>query len=147
MVRDVQEEVDPPNPPGRAAPATGALVARWAVVGLGVVLALFAVVAVGGALYSSRAADGVRESGDIAERYLEAVDAMAREDAYEVAYTDDPNDRALSEFTRADRDATAALMALERVGHPSDVEVARRALGLHAVHRGRLRHLRGDGPG
>jgi len=104
--------------PDPLAHLTGGGVARLAFVGLGVVLALFAVVAVGGALLSSRATDDARTSGDIAESYLTALAAVALADVAEGTYQVAPSAPVRADFDRAARQGDVALARLEELGTP-----------------------------
>jgi GGDEF domain-containing protein len=109
----------------------GRTITLLTIVGLGVVLAAFAALMIGGALRGQSAADQVARSGDLAEAYLLAQDAMSREDQVEDVFKDDPDPALEREFRAAAHDFGAAMAKLERSPDVRDRDLAERATGLH----------------
>jgi len=114
---------------------TGKLV-TWATIGgLGVVLALVAAIALGGAISGDRAAQEVRRSGDLAGAYLRALDALSREDTLEDTvegdYEEGPSPAQRADFAAARRQLDGALRELLEGGEARDRELARAAMPLH----------------
>jgi diguanylate cyclase len=120
---------------------TGRLAARATVGGLGVVLALFAVIAVTGALSGHRAAEEVRRSGDLAGAYLRAQEGLSQEDQIEDVYKDAPDSALRVTFAAAADQLDGALRRLARSGGPQDRELARQALPLHAQYASAMREI------
>jgi diguanylate cyclase (GGDEF)-like protein len=111
-------------------------VVTWATIGgLGVVLALVAAIALGGAVAGERAVREVRQSGDLAGAYLRALDGLSREDMLEDTiegdYDEGPSPEGRADFAAARRQLDGALRELLERGEPRDRELARMALTLH----------------
>jgi len=104
---------------------------RRALAGLGLVLALFAALALGGALVSTRGAAEVARSGDLATAYLRMHDAFTTLDSVEDAYEDGASPALRPRFELAARELDDALRELERAGGPRDRALASRVAPLH----------------
>jgi diguanylate cyclase len=139
--RAVDEMRVPPTSQRRRGRLTSRVFAWVTAGGLGVVLALFALIAVTGAVSGERATEEVRDSGDLAGAYLRAQEGLSQEDEIEDAYKDAPDPALRVEFDVAARQLDAALRQLEESGGPRDRELARQALPLHDRYASAMRDL------
>jgi len=109
--------------------------ARTAIVaGLGVVLVLVAAIAVIGARAGARAAADVRTEGALTAAYLNAQDALSREDAVEDAAGDAPAALSRRRLAGAARRFDAAMAVLAASPHARDRALVAELVPLHATY-------------
>ena len=119
----------------------GGAISWLTIVGLGVVLLAFGALIIGGSLRDSTTAREAERSGDLAEAYLRAQDALSREDEIENVYDDGPAPALRSEFNAAAADFDAALLVLQRKGDARDRLLAGRADVAHRRYVDAMRAL------
>ena len=110
---------------------SGSAVSWLTIVGLGVVLLAFAALIVGSSLRDASTVGSAERSGDLAEAYLRAQDALSREDEVENVYDDGAEPARRGEFDAAAREFDAALVVLRRKGDARDRRLAGRADVAH----------------
>ena len=109
----------------------GGAISWLTIVGLGAVLLAFGALIVGGSLRDTSTAKGAANSGDLAEAYLRAQDALSREDQVEYAIEDGPVMELTDEFDAAAKDFDRSLVVLRRSGDTRDRGLAARADVAH----------------
>ena len=120
---------------------TGRAVTWLTVGGLGVLMALFAFMLIGGSVRGTHDAKEVARTGELVQAYLGAQDAMSREDEVEDVYKDDPDPGLHDDFETAARDFQGAMAQLSRSGDVRDRALARRASGLHRRYVAAMRDI------
>ena len=111
------------------------------IVGLGVVLLAFAALIVGGSMRDTSTARSAERSGDLAEAYLRAQDALSREDEIEDVIKDDPDPQLRPQFEAAARDFDLAMTSLQQSGDMRDRALAGRATRLHRRYAMAMRDI------
>ena len=113
--------VSPPTSPARADRQV-----RWVAAALCTVVGLLAVLAVLQAAVGQRATDRLERSGDLVEAYLVIGRAVARQDAIEESYEDEPGTAQRRRFAAASRRMDRSLATLASEGAADDRALAGR---------------------